>query len=274
MLSGFRRFLCAASLVLCLGFVQPASAASILVFHEDPIFDPFGGQIATALTSLGHSVTTVSNRQLTDADFIGIDTAWHAGSSAAYITGGTTTPALQNFLIAGGGLHLTGENDGASAFLGGLNQALLDNLVNPFITDPNLIAGGGGVAGPFSIATGLAPTIADVLTAPNNIMGSSLAAQVPGELLNVESGNAFAVGLGSVIGAVYGPGEVTVPGARLSIMLDVNWFSSGGSLEAIENLQAFIEGEPTVVAMPEPGTAMLLASAGFLVLAYRRRKSA
>ncbi|CAN0511793.1 unnamed protein product, partial [Laminaria digitata] len=55
---------------------------------------------------------------------------------------------------------------------------------------------------------------------------------------------------------------------------DVNWLLSSGSSDAIENLQLFLEGGATVVAVPEPGTALLLASAGFLVVAYRRRKSA
>ena len=73
-----------------------------------------------------------------NADFVGIDTAWHVGSSAAYLTG-TTASAINDFVFSGGGLHLTGEN---GPFAAALNSALLD-LVNPMITDPTLAAGGG-----------------------------------------------------------------------------------------------------------------------------------
>lgn len=263
-----RRFVFPMVTALGLVFIQPASASNILVFG-----DGFGTSAANSLEqsliALGHTVVNHGAASpLTNTDFVGVDTAWHVGSSAAYINSGTTPSALHNFLFAGGGLHLTGENGG---FAGSLNTALLDTLVNPLITDPNLIAGGTVIA-PVTIATGLSASIADVLTAPNNVAGSSINAAATGELLGVEAGNAFALSGGSVVGAVFGPGDLIDPGARISILMDVNWLLGSGDIDVIENLQVFLEGGPTVVAMPEPGTALLLVSSGFLVIAYRRRR--
>ena len=271
MFSLFRLSLFAAGVVLGLGAAQPASAASILIFG-----DGFGtsaaSDLAATLTGLGHSVVNPGGGvPLTDADFIGIDTAWHVGSSAAYISSGTTPTALQNFLSAGGGLHLTGEN---AAFAGALNTALLDNLVNPFITDPTIIAG-GTISDPTMIATGVSPSIADVLAVPNNIAGSSLGTIATGELLNVDAGNTFAVSSGgAVVGAVFGNVDVIIPGSRLSIIMDVNWLLNPASNQVIDNLQTFLQGGPEVVAMPEPGTALLLVTAGLFAAACRRRKPA
>lgn len=223
------------------------------------------------LTGLGHTVYHPGAAALTNADFVGVDTAWHVGSSDASYFAGSTLPALQTFMNAGGGLHLTGEN---ASFAGALNTALLDNLVNPFITDAPVVAG-GDVFGSVTVTTALPADIEEILNTPNLIAGSGLGAIAGGELLGVDAGNSFAANpFGQVIGAIYGPNDMIVPDARLSIITDVNWLLSSGSTDVIENLQLFLEGGATVVAMPEPATALLLASAGFLMVVYRRRKSA
>ncbi len=117
--------------------------------------------------------------------------------------------------------------------------------------------------------------MASVLNTPNNIAGASLSAVGTGELLGVDADNAFAFGgSGEVVGAVYGAADLIVPAARISILMDVNWLLSAGDNDVVENLQEFLEGPQTVVAMPEPGTALLLVSAGFLVASCRRRRRA
>lgn len=265
-----RRILSAATLLSGLVFVQPAAASSILVFG-DGFGTNAGNSLVQTLTAFGHTVYDSGAVPLTDADFVGVDTAWHVGSSDANFLAGTTLPALQNFLNAGGGLHLTGEN---ASFAGALNTVLLDNLVNPFITDPDVVAG-GDVFGSVTVTAALPADIEEILNMPNLIAGSGLGAIASGELLGVDAGNSFAAnGSGQVIGAIYGPNDMTVPDSRLSIITDVNWLLSSGNSDVIDNLQLFLEGGATVVAMPEPGTALLFASAGFLVVAYRRRKSA
>lgn len=265
-----RQFAFSVTVLIGLMSIQPASASSILVFG-DGFSTGAENNLNQTLTGLGHTVININGRPLTDADFVGIDTAWHVGSSNAGYFGGTTVPALQNFLNGGGGLHLTGEN---ASFAGALNQALLDNLVNPFITDAPLVAG-GDVFGAITVTTALATDVADILNTPNLIARTGLGAIASGELIGVDAGNAFAAnGFGQVIGAVYGPNDVVVPDARLSIITDVNWLLSSGSDDVIENLQIFLQGGPEIVAMPEPGTAMLLVASGVIIIACRRRKRA
>jgi hypothetical protein len=262
-----RRYLFAVATVLGLGFAQPANAANILVFG-----DGFGSNAANeleaTLTGLGHTVVNLGvTRPLTDPDFIGIDTAWHVGSSASYFS--SSRNPLRNFLLAGGGLHLSGEN---SAF-NSANSEMLNSLVNDFIFGPGLSAGGTATS-IVTVATGLPSNIADILSVPNNIAGVPVGAFAMGELLGVEAGNIFASNGTEVVGVVYGAGDLIVPEARLSIMMDVNWFSGSFAFDdaIVENLQVFLEGGATVVAMPEPGTALLLVTAGFLGVACRRRK--
>lgn len=262
----FRRFAIAAVAVFGFGLAQPASAASILIFG-----DGFGTSAAsdleTTLTGLGHTVVNHgAATALTDADFVGIDTAWHVGSSAAYLSDSQT--ALLNFMVAGGGLHLTGENP---ALASSQNTAFLHFLVNPLITGPSL-SDGGSASSIVTISLGLPPSIADVLTVPNDITGQPIGAFFTGEILGVEADNIFANDGSTVVGAVYGDGDLIVPGARLSIMMDVNWLSNSFDVDVVENLQTFLQGGPEVVAMPEPGTAMLIVTAGIFVVAQRRRK--
>jgi hypothetical protein len=271
----FRRVLSALVMLFGLAYVQPASAAKILIFGDGFLggFDTIiQDTLRQTLIGFGHTVIDQGSAALTDADFVGVDTAWHVGSTDPNFLAGTTLPALQNFLNAGGGLHLTGENPGFAATH---NAALLDNLVNPFVTVPT-IHQGGIHSDRVQISTGLHAEIADVLNSPNEISQALLDVDVAGELLGVDRENNLAEGdsPATAIGAIFGGRDMVVPGARLSIIMDVNWFLSDDSADIIENLQVFLEGETTVVAMPEPGTALLLASAGFLIVAYRRRKSA
>ena len=263
----FRRYSFAAVAVFGFGISQPASAAQILLFG-----DGFGTNVSifltNTLTGLGHTVVNRGGAALTDADFVGIDTAWHVGSSNASYFGGTMVSALHNFLNSGGGLHLTGENP---AFAAPLNTALLVNIVNPFTTGP-LVFLGGTDPGPVTIANSLHAGIADALTSPNFIAGTIIGAISTGQLLGLGAGNTLAVGShGEAVGAIFGANDPTVPDARLSIMLDVNWLG-GGDGDVVENLQLFLQGGPEVVAMPEPGTAILLVTAGIFMVASRRRK--
>lgn len=269
----FRRVLSAVVMLFGLAYAQPASAAKILIFG-----DGFLGGFSTivqdtlrqTLTGFGHTVFSSGSAGLTDADFVGVDTAWHVGSTDPNFLAGTTLPALQNFLNAGGGLHLTGENPG---FASDHNQALLDNLVNPFVTVPTILQGGNH-SDSVQISTALHAEIADVLNSPNDISNALLDVDSAGELLGVDRQNNLAEGdsPGIAIGAIFGGRDMVVPGARLSIIMDVNWFLSDDSADIIENLQVFLEGETTVVAMPEPGSALLFASVGFLVIRRRHRK--
>ncbi|MGB0629837.1 MAG: PEP-CTERM sorting domain-containing protein [Alphaproteobacteria bacterium] len=255
-------------MVLVLGAVQQASAASILIFG-----DGFGttaaGDLEATLTGLGHTVVNHgAATPLSDADFVGIDTAWHVGSSATYLSNSQT--ALLNFMVAGGGLHLTGENP---ALASSQNAALLHLLVNPLITGSSL-SEGGSASSIVTISLGLPPSIADVLTVPNDIIGRPIGAFATGELVGVDADNVFANDGSTVVGAVYGAGDLIVPGARLSIMMDVNWLSSSFDADVVDNLQTFLQGGPEVVAMSEPGTVLLLAAAGLFVVASRRRERA
>lgn len=263
-----RQFAFSMAVLFGLVSIQPASASSILVFG-DGFSTNAANSVEQTLAGLGHTVTNVGGAALTDADFVGIDTAWHVGSSNASYFGGTAVAALENFLNGGGGLHLTGEN---ASFAGPLNTVLLDNLVNPHITDPTIFAG-GNANGSASVTTALAADVADILNTPNLIAGTQFGVNTGGALIGVDSGNAFAAnGSGQVVGAVFGPNDLVVTGARLSIITDVNWLLSSGNDDVVENLQTFLQGGPEVIAMPEPGTALLMASAGFLMISYRRRK--
>lgn len=72
--------------------------------------------------------------------------------------------------------------------------------------------------------------------------------------------------------SVVNHGGVAVPGVRISILTDVNWLLNSGDIDVVENLQTYLQGGPEVVAMPEPGTTMLLVTAGFLGVVCRRRQ--
>ncbi len=261
-----RRFLCAASLALGLGAVQPASSASILIFGNG-FGTSAGADLEATLTGLGHSVVNAGGTTvLTDADFAGIDTAWFVGSSFATYIPLSATP-IMNFVNAGGGLHLTGENN---AVWGSENQSMLNFLVNPLLAPGGLTAG-GVTFGPVTISAGLPANLAG---APNPIAGQILDVDVAGTLAGLSVGKIFAHDGSEFVGAIFDGLELNHPDARMSIIMDANWLSSPSSAGVIENLQIYLQGGPEVVAAPEPGTALLLGAAGLFVAACRRRKRA
>ena len=133
-----RRYSIAAVAVFGFGISQPASAAQILLFGDG--FDPNASIFfSNTLTGLGHTVIIHGGAALTDAHFVGVDTAWHVGFSNANCFGGTTVSALLNFLNSGGGLRLTGENP---AFAAPMDSALLIRFLSPYTTGLIITPGG------------------------------------------------------------------------------------------------------------------------------------
>ena len=86
----------------------------------------------------------------------------------------SATP-IMSFVNAGGGLHLTGENN---AVWGSQKQNMLEFIVNPLLASAGLIAG-GMTFGPVTISAGLPANLAG---APNPVASQILYVDVAGTL--------------------------------------------------------------------------------------------
>lgn len=254
----------AVSLLFSLAVSAPSYASSILIYgnratNDNPLQQTFEG--------LGHTITNVSNNVL-PTDLSVFDTIWHVTSNAGGL-GAPERAALASFVNNGGGLHLTGERPCCET----LNDAV-EILLNSLIVGPQVTVGNqGDQAGTFAFNSG---AVGNIASAPNTL--TSWGPSGPGamdSLGNLAAENVLVTSsLGAVVGAAFDSDDLVGGAGRVTVLMDVNWFTGGNDADVSENLQVFLESAEDVIAMPEPGTALLFVSSGFLAIAYRRRKRA
>lgn len=238
-----------------------ASASSILIYGN---YATGNNGLQQNLEALGHTVTNQSSTL--PADLSAYDTIWHVASNANTL-GAAARSALANFVQAGGGLHLTGERPCCESLNGAVETLLNQLLISPQVT----VGGQGDVTGTFTFNSG---AVGNVTSAPNNLANwgpsgpggmDSLGNLAPENIL-VSSNN------GTVVGAAFDSDDLVGGAGRVTVLMDVNWFTGGAGADVTENLQVFLESAPDVIAMSEPGATILFVSAGVFAFARRRRK--
>lgn len=253
----------ALSVLFSLVVSAPSYASSILIYGN---YAAGNNGLQQNFEALGHTVTNQSSSL--PADLSAFDTIWHVASNANTL-GAAARTALRGFVNNGGGLHLTGERPCCEL----LNDAV-EILLNDLISGPQVTVGNqGDQAGTFAFNSG---AVGNIAAAPNTL--TAWGPSGPGamdSLGNLAAENVLVTSsLGAVVGAAFDSDDLVGGAGRVTILMDVNWFNGGNGADVSENLQVFLESAPDVIAMPEPGTALLLVSAGFLVVASRRRKHA
>ncbi|MCB2107317.1 MAG: PEP-CTERM sorting domain-containing protein [Rhodobacteraceae bacterium] len=243
-----------AAFVIC-AWGSAANAAAILVFGD---YSSSRNTLASDLAAMGHTVT---NSATLASDLSGFDTIWHVGAFAPLTAG--EQGQLSGFLASGGGIHLTGERPCCEV----LNDSLQD-FVNGVVIGGGITVGDqGDIGGPYNFN----PNAAGGVTAGLTTWVPSASGGMAGLGL-LPDPNILVTGAGNVaVGGVWDSGDL-VSGGRLTLMMDVNWFSIAARIPVIENIEAYLEGGSANPSanVPAPG-ALALLGLGLLGLGARRR---
>ena len=214
-----------------------SQAANVLIFGESLLVSQKEALEAN-LTSLGDTVTVVTFLPL---DLTPFDTVWHVGAFVPLTE--TEIKSLADFLAAGKGVHLTGENPFCCEFLND-SLELLVNLVVVADSFINVGAPGSIFFGPFSFNPN---AVGGITTTPNATtdwcpLGPGFISGVSGPNVLVDSSN------GVPVGAVWDSADLVGGTGRLTLLMDVNWFTQLCSPPVIENIQNFLTPySPTTV---------------------------
>ena len=253
-------------LFTCLFSSAQLYAANLLVFG-DRTTDK--ANLETSLTNLGHTVTNVG---ALPADLSGYDGIWHVMATSAVLTPADQTQ-LAAYLASGGGLHLTGERPCCE----GLNDTV-EAFVNSVVIGGGIQVGDlGDIGGPYNVNSSAAGGIANT---PNNLtVWNPSASGGMGGLGSLPDSNIFTTGAGGVpTGAVWVEQDL-VSGGRLTLLMDVNWFSNTDTdnLNMVENIVDFQLSATGGSAGPTPPAAFqqiptmpqwaMILLAAFMVLA-------
>jgi hypothetical protein len=199
---------------------------AILVFGDR--FERF--TLEADLVAMGHTVTNVQTLPL---DLSTFGTIWHVGAFVP-ITAAERT-RLSEFVSLGRGLHLTGERPCCE----GLNDSI-ELYLNSLVVGGGVAVGGlGDIVGPYPFNPN---AVGGVTTSPNLLI--QWIPNGPGGLGGLgmlPDGNILASGSGGrAVGGVWRCTELVGGRGKVTLFMDVNWFSSPGRLLVIANIQNFL----------------------------------
>lgn len=235
-----------------------ALAANIFVFG-----DRFGDKtnLVNNLNLLGGN--TVTTDTFLPADLSTYDTVWQVSAFSPLEI--SEQERLANFLAQGGGLHLTGERPCCEA-----QNDSIEAFINSVVKGGGVTVGDqGDISGPYAFN----PEAAGNLTKdPNTIVNWNPSAS--GGLGGTSLRNTLAFGAGgAAVGGVWDSMDLVGNSGRLTLLMDVNWFSTTGREAPIENIQTFLSG--AAVSQPPqdvPTPALLPGVIGMGIAALRKRK--
>ncbi len=248
-----------------------ASASSILLINGTSGTSEPGTTAAITTnfinqaTSLGHTVDVSDG---IPGSFAGYTQVWDFRFSNNFGLSGSDITQYVNYLAAGGGMFVMGENSGFPT---------RNNSVLALIT----AAGGGSLAFTTPCDT---QTVRPPLTGPDPISGNQVTYAAPGGVTSPGSGAYISdCGDNTGTGVFFGVGDLTnAPLGALATIFDVNWAQNAydvpDSTNLLRNILAGIQQEvdpgpgPGPSPVPEPAS-LLLTGLGLGALARRQRKA-
>ncbi len=234
----FRQVASSALILAALGAADTARADDVLVFQTQVGLptDTAGAQATALLQGLGHTVTLEASFLPTLPDLTPFDTVW---ITQAGVLNSAERVALANFIIAGGGVYLSGEDSAGDGTNVGITQLLGGMLVT------TVQFGSIGDA-PGSVFLVNAQAGGGIATTPNTLLSfEALSAGLIGSALS--SKNTF-LQLNTDRMAAVLPGEEFDAAAGCAVVImDLNWFDPtafpGQDRAAfVENIQTFLNG--------------------------------
>ncbi len=198
-----------------------ARADKVLVYqhqnNESQGADEAGPNAAGLLEKLGHTVTReISLTATLPADLSAFDSVWVI--QVAPITGVQETTLVQ-YVQAGGGLYLTGENHGCCAFV----KSSIQNIVNRLVPDITTITNAGDMGEEWVAAA----DTWGITSTPNAIPKWLVAA--PGSMANIPARNqVYKDAVGDKVGMAAWTGEhLTQGGGCVFVAMDLSfWLDS------------------------------------------------
>jgi hypothetical protein len=230
----------------------PVSANGILLLGDADIDDPIlrsRAALASNLRALQPNVVITNlNGPTVPADLSAYGSIWWVGAFSAISAGDQAR--LAQFVASGGGLYLTGEQQGRCPGCAALNSSVQSLL-------RVLVAGGGDiVVGSMNDLTSVPAATFNltarggITTAPNSL--STVFPNGPGELFGLSGANILATIGERIVAAVWDSTDLVGDAGRIILMMDVNWLSDQTSLAGcnavclqniIDNFLTFL-GEP------------------------------
>ncbi len=226
-----------------------SSSAAVLLFGDRTASR---NQLSADLAGLGETVTNVASLPV---DLGAYDVVWHVGANVALTA--SERQRLVDFVIGGGGLHLSGEQSCCET----LNDSL-EAVINSLIIGGGVLVGGqGSPNGPYTFnaaATGAVTRTPNSLLAWSPVVPGAMGGSIANANVLVTAAN------GKILGAAWDESMMVSGRGRLSILMDADWFVSTNQTTVVDNLQTFL-------STPEPASLLLLGAA--LLVTPRRRRA-
>jgi MYXO-CTERM domain-containing protein len=201
-----------------LGVTVSARADKVLVYQNQTMelagADDAGPEAADILEDLGHDVTRVISLGATlPSDLSGFDSVWVIQVAP---TTGVEQTTLVDYVNAGGGLYLTGENHPCCSSV----NSTLQNIVNRLIPDITTISNAGEIGNDWEAAT----DTWGITTTPNSV--PTLLTEAPGAMAMIPpKSQVYKDSAGDKLGAAAWAGEhLQQGGGCLYVVMDVSFW--------------------------------------------------
>lgn len=202
-----------------LAVATPARADKVLVYQKQTMdpqgADEGGSEAADLLEDLGHDVTReISLTAALPTDLSGFDAVWVIQIGP---TSGVEQTTLVDYVNAGGGLYLTGENHPCCSSV----NASLQNIINRLTPDITTLVDPGAVADDWDAAT----DTWGITTTPNPV--PTLLSGLPGAMSKIPlKSQVYKDSAGGKIGAAAWTGEhLKQGGGCVLVMMDVSFWT-------------------------------------------------